>query len=175
MKQTTLEGVSLGRLKRGKESQRSKNIVNQERGETGEALITASLQLLELWNYKCINGGYGTPFDKIIIPPGGGYAIEVKVCKANTIGFSRIEHNQRKGLDRFMKQVGRDHAHILAIWDANGSKRAFLIPWCQVRDDVLSGCRGSINMLDFPELLKTSKGWDLSCLKGIGGENDTII
>ena len=148
-------------------SNKERNIANQERGEKGEALITASLKLLNLWNYKFINAGFGTPFDKLIIPPGGGYAVEVKLRQSHTIPYSGIEENQRKGLDKFMNQVGKDYAYIIGIWKAQADERAFLIPWHSVRNDVLSGCRGSINMLDFPELEKIKGGWDLSRFKAV--------
>lgn len=135
----------------------------QERGTKGESLITDSLRPHGLWNHKLINAGYGTVFDKLIIPPGGGYAIEVKTRMQPRIEYSKIEANERKGLDRFMQLVGQDHAYIIGIWLTENTKRAFLIPWHEVRDAVCSGCRGSINMLDFLELPRKSGGWDMSC------------
>lgn len=135
----------------------------QERGVKGESLLTDSLRPAGLWNHKFVNAGFGTVFDKLVIPPGGGYAIEVKTRMVPRIEYSKIEANERKGLDKFVRQVGRDHAFILGIWLTEDTKRAFLIPWYQVRDAVCSGCRGSINMLDFPELSKVGSGWDMSC------------
>lgn len=143
----------------GKYTQKDK----QERGTKGESLLTDSLRAHNLWNHKLINAGYGTLFDKIIIPPGGGYAIEVKTRQHPRIEYSKIELNERRGLDKFMRQVGRDHAFIIGIWLTEDTKRAFLIPWYQVRDAVCSGCRGSIKMLDFPELPRKGSGWDMSC------------
>lgn len=137
----------------------------QARGEKGESLITDSLRPAGLWNHKLVNAGYGTVFDKLIIPPGGGYAIEVKTRLQPRIEYSKIERNERRGLDKFMRQVGRDHAFIIGIWLTEGIKRAFLIPWYQVRDAVCSGCRGSINMLDYPELPRKGSGWDMSCFE----------
>ena len=139
----------------------------QERGVKGESLLTDSLRPAGLWNHKLVNAGYGTVFDKLIIPPGGGYAIEVKTRMVPRIEYSKIEMNERKGLDRFMEKVGPKHAFILGIWLTEDTKRAFLIPWYQVRDTVCSGCRGSINMLDFTELPKVAGGWDMSCF-GVG-------
>lgn len=135
----------------------------QERGVKGESLLTDSLRSAGLWNHKLINAGYGTVFDKLIIPPGGGYAVEVKTRLQPRIEYSKIERNERRGLDKFMRQVGREHAYIIGIWLTDDTKRAFLIPWYQVRDVVCSGCRGSINMLDFPELPRKGGGWDMSC------------
>mgnify|MGYP000132347221 FL=1 len=139
----------------------------QERGAKGESLITASLRSVGLWNHKLINAGYGTVFDKLIIPPGGGYAIEVKVREKPKIDYNTksITLNERRGLDRFMQLVGKDHAYIIGIWLTENTKRAFLIPWHAVRDDVCSGRRGSINMLDFPELPRKGSGWDMSWFK----------
>jgi len=116
-------------------------------------------------------------FDKLIIPPGGGYAVEVKVRKRPIIGYNvkEITSNERKGLDKFMRQVGRDYAFIIGIWLTEDCKRAFLIPWAEVRDAVCSGGRGSIRMEDFPELPKVSGGWDMSCFKGGVGRNDKDI
>jgi hypothetical protein len=146
----------------------------QERGTKGEADITASLKAISLWNHKFINAGYGTVFDKIIIPPGGGYAVEVKVRKEPRIAYNirSITPNERKGLDNFMSKVGREHAFIIGIWKTQEFQRAFLIPWYQVRDQVLSGVRGSINMLDFPEIqrIKSDSGqyvWDLNFFKKV--------
>lgn len=141
----------------------------QERGQKGERLITSSLRKNELWSHKLVNAGYGTLFDKIIIPPGGGYAVEVKTRMHPRIEYSKIEPNERKGLDKFIEKVGLKHAYILGIWLTEDTKRAFLIPWYQVRDAVCSGCRGSINMLDFPELPKLGSGWDMSCFERRSG------
>lgn len=137
----------------------------QERGEKGESLITDSLRKAGIWNHKLVNAGYGTVFDKLIIPPGGGYAIEVKTRLQPRIEYSKIEQNERRGLDSFMKKVGRDHAFIIGIWLTEDTKRAFLIPWHEVRDAVCSEVKGSINMLDFPELPKVAGGWDMGCFE----------
>jgi len=134
-----------------------------ERGQDGEGLLTASCRACGLWNHKIENMGFGTPFDKIIIPPGGGYAVEVKTRIRPTIAFSSVEQNERKGLDRFMHLVGEKNTYIMGIWlIGRDCRRAFLIPWVAVRDSVCSGIRGSINMLDFPELKRKGKGWDLT-------------
>jgi len=132
-----------------------------ERGQDGEGLLTSSCRAAGLWNHKIENMGFGTPFDKIIIPPGGGYAIEVKTRQKPTIAYSSIEENERKGLDRFVQLVGRDNAYILGVWLTKDFRRAFLIPWVAIRDAVCSGARGSVKMLDFPELRRKSEGWDL--------------
>ncbi len=133
-----------------------------ERGQDGEGLLTASCRACGLWNHKIENMGFGTPFDKVIVPPGGGYAIEVKTRQRPTIAYSSIEDNERKGLDRFVQLVGRKNAYILGVWMTKDCRRAFLIPWVAVRDAVCSGARGSINMLDFPELRRKGEGWDLA-------------
>ncbi len=140
----------------------------QKRGAKGESLITDSLRKVNLWNHKLINIGFGTVFDKLIIPPGGGYAVEIKVRQEPRIAHNikSITKNERIGLDEFMAKVGKDHAFIIGIWKTEKFQRAFLIPWYKVRDQVCSGVRGSINMLDFPELPKISGGWDLSCFMG---------
>ncbi|MCK9519945.1 MAG: hypothetical protein M0R74_13110 [Dehalococcoidia bacterium] len=135
----------------------------QQRGVKGESLLTDSLREAGLWSHKLINAGYGTVFDKLIIPPGGGYAVEAKTALEPRIPHSKITPNERRGLEKFMRQVGRDNACIIGIWLTEDTKRAFLIPWCQVRDAVCSGCRGSINMLEFPELPRKGSGWDMSC------------
>ena len=147
----------------GKCSQKDK----VQRGEKGEGLITNSLRSSGLWNHKLENAGYGTVFDKLVIPQGGGYAFEIKVRKEPTIGYNlkSITMNERRGLDNFMTKVGRDHAFIIGIWMTDQVKRAFLIPWYQVRDAVCSGVRGSIKMLDFPELQRKGTGWDMSRFK----------
>lgn len=135
----------------------------QERGEKGETDITAALKAANLWNHKFINAGYGTVFDKLVIPPGGGYALEIKVRQKPNIAYNvkSITENERKGLTKFMNQVGQNHAFILGIWKTEKEERAFLIPWHMVRDPVCSGIRGSINMLDFPEVYKKNGVWDL--------------
>ena len=135
----------------------------QERGVKGESLVTDSLRKAGIWTHKLVNAGYGTVFDKLVIPQGSGYAVEVKTRMRPRIEYSKIEPNERRGLDKFMRQVGRDNAFIIGIWLTEDTRRAFLIPWHQVRDSVCSGCRGSINMLDFPELPKAARGWDMSC------------
>jgi hypothetical protein len=145
----------------------------QERGVKGESLLTDSLRAAGLWSHKLVNAGYGTVFDKLIIPPGGGYAIEVKTRIHPRIEYSKISANERRGLQRFVQLVGRDYAFIIGIWLTEDTKRMFLIPWVKVRDAVCSGQRGSINMLDFPELPRMGSGWDMDCfIWGIGGRED---
>lgn len=146
-----------------KKDQTERNKENQKKGVKGESLITGSLSKKKIWNHKLVNMGYGTVFDKLILPPGHGYAVEIKYYAVPKIPFSKIEPNERKGLDKFMKQVGQNHAYIIGIW--NTEDRAFLIPWKDVRDRVCSGVRGSINMLEYQELCKTGKSaWDLSVM-----------
>jgi hypothetical protein len=142
----------------------------QVRGQKGEALITASLRKAGLWNHKLVNTGYGTVFDKIVIPWGGGYALEIKVRKEPRIEYNTksITPNERRGMEQFMLRVGRDRVYIIGIWQGEGFARAFMIPWASVREDVLSGRRGSIKMLDFPELKKIPGGWDMSFLRKDG-------
>ena len=144
----------------------------QRRGEHGEADITASLKKAGLWSHKLINAGYGTVFDKLVIPPGGGYAVEVKVRKEPTIGYNTksITPNERKGLTHFENMVGKGHAFIIGIWKSGETYRAFLIPWHAVKDAVCSGVKGSIKMMEFPELKKIPGGWDMSWMKR-GEEN----
>ena len=139
----------------------------QERGVDGEQKITSSLRSLKLWQYKFINAGFGTVFDKLVIPPGGGYALEIKVRQEPRIAHNirSITQNERKGLTKFMEQVGKDNAYIIGIWQTEEFSRAFLIPWHAVQEQVCSGVRGSINMLDFKELPKRGSMWDLSCFK----------
>lgn len=148
----------------------------QVRGEKGESLITDSLRNAGLWNNKLVNIGFGTVFDKLIIPPGGGYAIEVKVRQEPRIAHNikSITQNERQGLDSFMRKVGKNHAFIIGIWKTEEFQRAFLIRWADVRDQVLSGVRGSINMLDFPELPRKGRGWDVSCFAKVGNGNGKL-
>lgn len=133
-----------------------------DRGMDGEALMTASLTAHGLWHHKMVDAGYGTPFDKIVVPPGGGYAFEVKTMSKPNIPYSKIRDNQRKGLTRFSQRVGGGYSYIIGIWLTEGIKRAFVIPWVMVADEVCSGVRGSINMLDFAELDRCGDGWDMS-------------
>jgi hypothetical protein len=92
--------------------------------------------------------------------------VEVKVRQIPRIAHNErsISQNEIDGLDDFMIKVGRDHAYIIGIWLTEETKRAFLIPWYQVREQVISGVRGSINMLDYPELPRKGTGWDLSMM-----------
>lgn len=136
----------------------------QKRGADGEALITSSLLIHKLWNHKFVNAGFGTVFDKLVIPAGGGYALEIKTRQEPRIAYNTksITPNERKGLDNFMNKVGKENAFIIGIWKPEDHQRAFLIPWHKVRDAVLSGVRGSINMLDFPEIPKKGSKFDFS-------------
>ena len=146
-----------------KKDQTERNKNNQKSGVKGESLITGSLSKQNIWNHKLVNIGYGTVFDKLILPPGHGYGTEVKYYAVPKIPYSKIEPNERKGLDKFMRQVGKDNAFIIGIWNTEG--RAFLIPWVEVRDEVCSGVRGSIKMLEFQEIPKLGKThWDLSVM-----------
>ena len=139
----------------------------QKRGTKGESLITDSLRKANLWNHKLVNAGFGTVFDKLVIPPGGGYGLEIKVRQIPRIAYNvkSITPNERRGLDKFVKQVGQENAFIIGIWKTEDFQRAFLIPWWQVRDQVCSGVRGSINMLDFLELEKKGSCFVLSCFR----------
>jgi len=147
----------------------------QERGTDGEAIVTASLRKSGIWNHKLVNAGYGTVFDKIAIPKGGGYAIEVKLRKEPRIAYNKksITPNEIKGLDSFVEKVGQDHAYIIGICDKGSNIRMWAIPWVAVRDDVKSGRRGSIKMEDFREIKpvgRSKRVFDFGFLKKRGGE-----
>jgi hypothetical protein len=162
--------------KKNKNSKKLTQKNKQERGAKGEADITASLLKARVWNHKLVNAGYGTVFDKLIIPPGGGYAVEVKVRQEPRIAHNikSITPNERRGLTDFEAKVGQGHAYIIGIWMVTGEcHRAFLIPWYKVKDAVCSGIRGSINMLDFAELPKVPGGWDLSAMWNGINQDDT--
>ena len=143
------------------------------RGTEGERLITRSLSREKLWNHKFANAGFGTVFDKLVVQPGGGWGMEVKTRLQPTIPFneSSITKNERRGLDGFMEKVGRDRAIIIGIWKTDEFTRAFVIPWAEVRDAVLSGRRGSIRMTDWPELPRIGSGFDMSRFGGGGDDN----
>lgn len=147
--------------------QQKRNKDNQERGAKGEELVTSSLRSSKLWSHKFINAGFGTVFDKLVIPPGGGYGLEIKVRKEPTIGYNvkSITKNERKGLNTFVEKVGPGNAFIIGIWINEDIKRAFIIPWIDVRDAVCSGVRGSIKMQEFEELERKGTGWNLDRFK----------
>jgi hypothetical protein len=138
-----------------------------DRGAKGEELITSSLKAAGVWSHKFINAGYGTVFDKLVVLPGGGYGIEVKTSLQPRIPYSKVTGNERRGLDKFMKMVGEDYAWIIGVWKTENFCRAFRIRWADVREGVLSGCKGSINMLESVELERRAGGWDMEWMKHI--------
>lgn len=139
----------------------------QVRGTKGESQITDSLRKAGLWNHKFINAGFGTVFDKLVVPPGGGYGLEIKVRQVPRIAYNEksITPNERRGLDKFARLVGENYAYIVGIWKTEEFERAFLIRWVDIRNAVCSGIRGSVKMLDFPELKKVPGGWDMSWIR----------
>ena len=139
-----------------------------DRGAKGEALITSSLKAMGVWNRKLINYGHGTPFDKLIVFPNRTYAVEVKTRLRPFISYSTISENERNGLDDFMKKVGDNRAGIIGIWLDGENKRAFWIPWKDVREAVLFETRGSIDMRLFDEFDRVGSGWDLGVLASCG-------
>lgn len=141
----------------------------QQRGQKGEGEFRDSINDLKAWVKKMENAGYGTPFDYLVLMDNHNFAVEVKVRDAPTIGYNdrSITPNEKKGLTAFEQKLERNTSYIIAIWKNENKKRAFLIPWGLVRDDVCSGRRGSIRMTDYFEVprkkLSTGKwGWDLS-------------
>ena len=138
----------------------------QKRGQSGERLITDALAKLQLWNHKLVNYGFGTVFDKIVIPPAGGYALEIKVRQIPRIAHNpkSITNNEVKGLEKFYRLVGQDNAFIIGIWKDESNYKAYLIPWGTVREQVISRVRGSIKMQDFPVIKETNSAINLLCL-----------
>lgn len=141
----------------------------QEIGQKWENEITKYLKNSKLWNHKLINAGYGTVFDKIIIPPGGGYAIEIKARENGRIAYNKtsITPNEIKGLTKFAEMVGADYAYIVGIWTTQ--KKIYVIRWVDVMEEVTSGRRGSIIMSDHLELQRIKGGFDFSIFQSIGG------
>lgn len=85
------------------------------------------------------------------------------------IAYSWISQNERDALNEFEGLIP-GHTFVLGVW-VSDRNRAFLIPWYVVKDAVCSGCRGSINMLDFPELEKLGNGWDMRVL----GKGENVL
>ena len=150
-------------------TQRERNNHNRELGKKGEGLISSSLKRNGFWRLKQINLGDGTKCDFIAVHPVyGGYMLEVKTtdCRDKpTIPYSDVSNKERESLTEFEGLIGQGHAFVIGLW-LKDEKRAFLIPWHEVRDAVCSGCRGSIRMEDFPDLPKVSGGWDMRGFAG---------
>jgi hypothetical protein len=148
------------------QTQRERNNHNRELGKKGESLISSSLKRNGFWRLKQINLGDGTKCDFIAAHRDyGAFMLEVKTTDSDvpTIAYSWITENERKALTEFEGLIGRGHAFVVGLWLRSEAKRAFLIPWYTVSEAICSGCRGSIAMMDFPELPRVSGGWDMSC------------
>ena len=142
-------------------TQRKRNNHNRELGKKGEGLISSSLRKSGFWRLKQFNAGNGTKCDFIAAHRQyGAFMLEVKTTDYSpVIAYSWVSGNERKALNEFEALIP-GHAFVVGVW-ISGSNRAFLIPWQTVRDAVCSGCRGSIDMLDYPELRKMAGGWDM--------------
>jgi hypothetical protein len=144
-------------------TQRERNNHNRELGKKGESLISSSLRKSGFWRLKQINLGDGTKCDFIAAHRQyGAFMLEVKTtdCDMPTIAYSWISQNERDALTEFEGLIGNGHAFVIGLW-LKEEKRAFLIPWYAVSAAVCSGCRGSIAMIDFPELPRVAGGWDM--------------
>jgi Holliday junction resolvase len=142
-------------------TQTERNNHNRELGKKGEGLISSSLRNSGFWRLKQINLGNGTKCDFIAAHRQyGAYMLEVKTTDENpVIAYSWVSENERKALNEFETLIP-GHAFVVGVW-VSDVKRAFLILWVDVRDAVCSGCRGSIDMLEFPELQRLGRGWDM--------------
>ena len=149
-------------------TQRERNNHNRELGTKGESLISSSLKKSGFWRLKQINLGDGTKCDFIAAHRlYGAFMLEVKTTDTAdkpTIPYSWISENERKALIEFEGLIP-GHAFVVGIWYRE-EKRAFLIPWCAVKDAVCSGCRGSIAMEEYPELERIGSLFDMRGLKG---------
>lgn len=95
--------------------------------------------------------------------------LEVKTTDEQpVIAYSWISDNERDALNEFEGLIGKGHAFVVGLW-LKDEKRAFLIPWYAVSAAVCSGCRGSIRMLDYPELPKVAGGWDMKVMGKVMG------
>jgi len=158
---------SLTTLQPPKKTQRERNNHNRELGKKGESLISSSLKQSGFWRLKQRNFGDGTKCDFIAVHPVyGGYMLEVKTTDGDspTVPYSWITKNERNALIEFERLIP-GHAFIIGVWIRN-EMRAFRIRWVDVRDAVMSGMKGSINMLDHLELAKIRGGWDMEWMKG---------
>jgi hypothetical protein len=146
------------------QTQKERNNHNRLLGKKGESLISSSLKKSGFWRQKQVNLGNGTKCDFIAVHPVyGGYMLEVKTTDAEpVIAYSWISENERDALNEFERLIP-GHGFVVGVW-LKDDKRAFLIPWRDVADKVCSGCRGSIAMLDYPELERLGNGWDMRCL-----------
>jgi hypothetical protein len=164
-------------MENNKYSQKDK----QKRGASFERDFRASANHIDCWIRKLITGVSGTPFDYIVLTEKFNYAVELKRIYGVKLPYSLIRNNQRVGLNKFEKLKNNRSIIICNINNAS-EDRCFLIYWNDVKSDICSGRKGSIDVKEFMEIPKitvnTKKIWDLEILiadnvtKEKVGEND---
>jgi len=139
--------------------------LRREAGSIFESEFRETCQFFNCWAYKFVTGFGGTPFDYIFVGDRGTFALELKQLIKNSmrydmlkkeqiashtinhVGYSSIRANQRIGLEQFQNDTlhyGTSYL-VVKIIDAVACW-AYLVPWDEIRSDVLSGVRGTFDV-----------------------------
>ena len=137
----------------------------QKRGTDFEGEFRKSCNAYPCYVYKMLNMGYGTPFDYSMMVKGGAHALELKRIVKSRLAYSGITDNERNGLSQFELKVPTNKSWVLVNIKNEITNVCYLIPWREIKNEVCSGSRGSIQVRDYIKIPKIlNLGWDLSHL-----------
>lgn len=131
--------------------QRSRNGTDWE-----EQLCDELNDLPHSWARRWPKAWSGQPFDISAQVEGHALAIECKSIARGNLPFSALRQNEIENLSRFEDAGG---TALLAVRRMEPPARVF-IPWWTVREHILAGDRGSIQLGNQPETL--AGVWEVS-------------
>ena len=172
-----------GRFTKSKKIREKARDIQRERQKIGadfEHAWNDSMQYFNVFSIKLQTGFVGTPFDFIMVSTQGAFALELKRVDKEYLPCSRIEPNQRVGLEAFQKEtMGTGRSYLVVNVVNELYQHVYLIPWDEIRDQILSQSKGSIKfrgryLIPRLKLLLEEKGkpvwkdvWDISSLAGL--------
>ena len=119
----------------------------RQRGDEWETAFVAGLnRQANVWAVLLPKSWAGQPFDVIAMATGRAIAFQCKRIARVNVPYSCFTANEKEHLTRFEEAGGR--ASVAVYRDSDG--RGVLIPWHCIRDDVLSGIRGSARLEGYP-------------------------
>lgn len=124
----------------------------RRRGADWEALLILELNHRpDTWAVLLPKSWAGQPFDITAVQAGRGMAVECKRILRGNLPYSCFTANEKEHLSRFEDAGG---LALVAVYRDSDRRRVF-VPWQDIREDVLGGVRGSVQLEKYPGMLLT--------------------
>lgn len=122
----------------------------RRRGAEWETVLVLNLNRRpDTWAVLLPKSWTGQPFDITAVQKGRAMAIECKRIARGNLPYSCFTENEKEHLSRFEDAGGLAY---VAVW-RDSDNRCALIPWKDIRAEVLGGVRGSARLEEHPFMI----------------------